>query len=99
MNSWNVENYNQIQSEYQYQYGKQLVDKLNNVCKIYEKNIVDLGCGEGSLTNYVLSITNQTGNLLGVDIDEGMIMRARTNYPHISFILMDVLTWLEQSED
>lgn len=53
--------------------------------------LLDLGCGEGGLTNVLSTISEQT---LGVDIAENALTRARKQYPHIEFRqgeLLDVI--------
>lgn len=53
--------------------------------------LLDLGCGEGGLTNILSTISEYT---LGVDIAENALSRARKRYPHIEFRqgeLLDVI--------
>ena len=96
---WNAEKYNQIQSKYQLLYGKELVNSLNSISPLAGGNIADLGCGEGTLTNFIYSIVGNEGKVVGIDIDEGMITRASKEYDRITFINSDVLDWLRKAEE
>jgi ubiquinone/menaquinone biosynthesis C-methylase UbiE len=44
--------------------------------------LLDLGCGEGGLTNTLSTISGYT---LGIDISENALSRARKRYPNIEF--------------
>lgn len=96
---WNAEKYFQIQSKYQLLYGKELVNSLNSIISMAGGKIADLGCGEGTLTNYIYSIVRNEGKVVGVDIDEGMIAKASKEYKGITFINSDVLDWLRNTEE
>ncbi len=50
--------------------------------------VLDVGCGAGITTNALSSICNVTG----IDIADGLIEYARTEYPHIEFISGDFRT-------
>lgn len=53
--------------------------------------LLDLGCGEGALTNVFSTISRET---LGIDIAENALLRARARFPHIEFRqgeLLDVI--------
>jgi ubiquinone/menaquinone biosynthesis C-methylase UbiE len=41
------------------------------------KTLLDLGCGPGTLTPYLLERVGPTGRIIGVDVADGMIARAR----------------------
>lgn len=96
---WNTEKYYQIQSKYQLLYGKEMINSLNSVFPLAGTKIADLGCGEGTLTNFIFSIVGNEGRVVGVDIDEGMIARASKEYDGITFINSDVLDWLRKAEE
>jgi 2-polyprenyl-3-methyl-5-hydroxy-6-metoxy-1,4-benzoquinol methylase len=51
-------------------------------------NTLDLGCGEGPLTNVLSSISEKTW---GVDISFKAIDRARQRFPHINFLQGDIV--------
>lgn len=48
------------------------------------KNILDVGCGEGYITNMVSVLKDC--DIVGVDIGAEVIKQAELNYPHITFI-------------
>lgn len=48
--------------------------------------IVDAGCGEG----YGTALLSRQGLALGVDLDPGIVARARAAYPEASFVCADV---------
>ena len=47
------------------------------------KNCVEFGCGLGKTMNYIQSLTNI--DMLGIDISETAIKKAREEYPRLSF--------------
>ena len=62
---------------------------LKFVDKSSIKNILDLGCGEGSNTYFIGSqFTNC--NVTGIDITEEGIKKAQQNFPNINFIKEDL---------
>ncbi|BCD90149.1 hypothetical protein fh0823_02880 [Francisella halioticida] len=48
--------------------------------------MLDLGCGTGDLTN---EIKNKGVKIIGVDLSENMLKKAKENYPDIEFKCMD----------
>lgn len=96
---WNPEKYYLIQSKYQLVYGKELVNSLNSIFPLAGRKVADLGCGEGTLTNFISGIVGNEGKVVGVDIDEGMVIRARKEYDGITFINSDVTEWLKKAEE
>ncbi len=94
MNTWNAAEYSKVQAIYQFEYGKTLVDKLIRIIDIKNSTVVDLGCGEGSLTNYTSDFLECRKNIIGVDLDEEMIQLAKRQYD-IEFIVSDVIQWLK----
>lgn len=47
------------------------------------ERILDVGCGTGQLTAQIA----QTGaSVVGLDLDEAMLLQARSNYPHLEFV-------------
>jgi 2-polyprenyl-3-methyl-5-hydroxy-6-metoxy-1,4-benzoquinol methylase len=64
---------------------------LSRLCGRHFKRALDLGCGEGRLTNEIAGVADQ---VVGYDISGTAIQRARTRYPRVEFRqgdLMDVL--------
>jgi 2-polyprenyl-3-methyl-5-hydroxy-6-metoxy-1,4-benzoquinol methylase len=58
-------------------------------------NTLDLGCGEGPLTNALSSISDHTW---GVDISSKAIERARQRFPHINFQQGDIVDIFDRPE-
>ncbi|WP_347709290.1 class I SAM-dependent methyltransferase [Bacillus sp. FJAT-47783] len=50
--------------------------------------MLDLGCGTGDLAN---KLHNLGTHVIGIDKSENMIHQARRKYPHINFMIYDVL--------
>jgi SAM-dependent methyltransferase len=57
---------------------------------------LDLGCGAGRLTN---ALSGFTKRMVGIDIAEKAIGRARTRYSHIQFAQGDLIEFLERTEE
>jgi ubiquinone/menaquinone biosynthesis C-methylase UbiE len=65
-------------------YYKEISDKFTSKVK---GKILDVGCGNGIITNYLFS-KNQ--NTIGVDISSKMLNEAKKKYPKIKFKKMDM---------
>lgn len=50
--------------------------------------LLDIGCGEGHLTNF---FTSHTSNIYGTDLSISAIKKASHKYPHIDFCVSDAL--------
>lgn len=55
-----------------------------------EKIIIDLGCGQGFLLNY-LALTNPKQRLIGIDLNNDRLKIANKNFKNTTFILGNVL--------
>ena len=76
-------------SSHQRQWGSQLIESLD-LCGT--ENVLDLGCGDGSLTS-ILAENLPNGHVLGVDASEGMISAAsELRSENIDFQLADIDT-------
>lgn len=53
-----------------------------------EANVLEIGCGPGNITQYLLS-KRPDFNIYGIDISPNMIKLARTNNPRAHFSVMD----------
>lgn len=63
----------------------------DNFCELItdnEANILEIGCGPGNITKYILS-KNPSWQWLGTDVSENMIKHARINIPQASFQVLD----------
>tara|TARA_B100002019_G_C21243819_1_gene587135 strand:+ start:936 stop:1559 length:624 start_codon:yes stop_codon:yes gene_type:complete len=66
-----------------------------SVCYFIEKfeinSIVQWGCGLGTTTNYIKKNTNRDIDILGIDISETAINKAKKTYPNLEFKVDNVL--------
>ena len=81
--NWNAKDYAK-HSKGQELWAKELIDKLNLEG---DENILDLGCGDGKVTNLLAQVTK--GKVVGVDKSETMVKLAQKSYDHIAFQSMD----------
>lgn len=81
-NLWQPKSYNST-GKFVTQYGNEVVELLN---PSKGENILDLGCGTGELTNI---IKNTSAKVIGTDISESMLKKAKQNYRDIDFKQMD----------
>lgn len=61
-------------------------------------NIIDLGCGEGILTNY-LAISSVARKLIGIEIDKKRLKMANKNISNVSFKFGDITKVKIQKSD
>jgi len=70
-----------------------LKQKLKEIRKEFNDNesikILDLGCGDGVVTNYIASICKVNDKVFGVDINPIRLERAKKNCQNANFILGD----------
>ena len=59
------------------------------------RNTLDLGCGEGPLTNALSTLSENTW---GVDISFKAVDRARQRFPHINFLQGDIVDVFDRPE-
>nr|WP_279346156.1 class I SAM-dependent methyltransferase [Gramella oceanisediminis] len=64
------------------------LDQFLNQLKTKHASLLEIGCGPGNLTRYLLS-RNQNLKILGIDFAENMIPLAIKNNPQAEFRLMD----------
>lgn len=83
---WNAENYASGFS-FVYKYGG---DVLNLIEGENVRDVIDLGCGTGALTQ---SLSEKGYNVVGIDSSEDMLERARANYPGIKFLSADAVNF------
>ena len=79
---WNAENY-AADFSFVYKYG---ADVLNLIEGENVHDVIDLGCGTGTLT-HELSLRGY--HVAGLDASEDMLTRARANYPELTFTQAD----------
>ena len=66
-------------------------DSYNFICNLIEKpnaSLLDVGCGPGNITKYLLS-ERPDFDILGIDVAPNMIQLAKKNNPTANFALFD----------
>ncbi|MEP0869452.1 methyltransferase domain-containing protein [Trichocoleus desertorum AS-A10] len=81
---WNADLYDRKHS-FVAEYGAALLDLLDPQL---EEQILDLGCGTGSLTQ---KISDRGAEVLGIDSAASMIAQAQQNYPNLRFEVADAI--------
>ena len=64
-------------------------DDFLNMVPMSEANVMEVGCGPGNVTHYLLSKRKDL-KIYGVDVAESMIKLAKVNNPTAEFAIMDV---------
>lgn len=82
---WNVTSYSN-NSDFQYHSSKKFLDQLQIASN---KTVIDIGCGNGKITNYISSLVKD-GSVIGIDKDSSMIKYAKETYPNVDFKVMDI---------
>ncbi len=83
---WNSEEYKENFS-FVHEYGEDVL-KLLEINK--NSRVIDLGCGNGVLTNKLSGICD---NVIGIDASEDMLKTAKETYPYLNFIKGDALSF------
>ncbi|MDD7804942.1 MAG: methyltransferase domain-containing protein [Endozoicomonas sp. (ex Botrylloides leachii)] len=84
-NIWNPKHYSK-NAPVQQELAFEILSNINlNNC-----NILDIGCGDGSITD---SMRKKNNHVTGVDSNKEMITFARENYPKCSFIMKDITSF------
>lgn len=88
-----IQNYNAVAQKYQDKFANDTVynhsyDLLLKHMEPIHKNVLDVACGFGKITNYLLN-HNPKLSVLGVDAAENMVALAKQNNPNASFKVMD----------
>lgn len=84
MSEWNSEQYLKFKKERT----QPSIDLANKITIENPQRIIDIGCGPGNSTN-VLKQRYPNAYILGVDLSENMIARARADYPELDFMHFD----------
>ena len=89
-NKLSVDTYNEIAKTYEEKFGEDFTDTIY-IDKFLEflegKNILDIGCGVGNLTDYIYT----KGFLIkGIDLSDEMLKIAKSKYKQIKFYKMDM---------
>ena len=86
-----------IFNKYAYEYQEKFMDvslykdSLKTLCKLIKQEnakVLDLACGPGNVTKYLLG-EKPNLNVLGIDLATNMIELARSNNPNATFKVMD----------
>lgn len=100
-----IQIYNAVAQKYQDKFANDTVynhsyDLLLKHMEPIHKNVLDVACGFGKITNYLLN-HNPKLSVLGVDAAENMVALAKQNNPNASFKVMDCreINSLQQSFD
>lgn len=64
------------------------LDEFCSALRHEKPSILELACGPGNVTKYLLDIRPDC-NILGTDLSENMISLARANNPSANFVVMD----------
>ncbi|WP_425658451.1 class I SAM-dependent methyltransferase [Tenacibaculum ascidiaceicola] len=88
-----IQIYNTVAQGYQDKFANDTVynhsyDLLLKHMKPTHKNVLDVACGFGKITHYLLN-HNTTLSVLGIDAAENMVNLAKQNNPKASFKVMD----------
>ncbi|CAM1355137.1 class I SAM-dependent methyltransferase [Tenacibaculum ascidiaceicola] len=88
-----IQIYNTVAQEYQDKFANNTVynhsyDLLLKHMEPTHKNVLDVACGFGKITHYLLN-HNPTLSVLGIDAAENMVALAKQNNPNASFRVMD----------
>ncbi|AYO31212.1 class I SAM-dependent methyltransferase [Biomaibacter acetigenes] len=64
-------------------------------------SVLDVGCGTGVLVPYIIEKIGYSGRIVGLDIAEKMLERAREkfperNFPNVDFIVGDIMNYNSQ---
>jgi SAM-dependent methyltransferase len=68
---------------------------LGRISRRHFELALDLGCGEGALTHALSSVA---GRMVGYDISDNALMRARQRYPEIEFRQGDIVDVVNRDE-
>ena len=78
------ENYNN------FDYCKSYIDEF--IEKLQGKNVLDIGCGAGQITNY---LTKQGLNAIGIDFSQKLLQIATKNFPDSKFVFADICDYTQ----
>jgi len=79
---WDASLYEQ-KHDFVAEYGRGLLD---DVLEDPSQRVLDIGCGTGVLTS---ALSARAGEVVGIDLSEEMLARARAAYPALAFLHMD----------
>ncbi len=93
---WMAEKYDSFQKRHQFQYGSDLISRLELYTSLAGNHILDLGCGNGELTLILKSKTGDSGKVTAVDPEGGMLdtLRTKAGSKEIDIYQSDALNWL-----
>jgi len=80
--TWNSKLYD-TNHDFVSKYGESLIPLLNPQS---HENILDLGCGTGTLTSRIAAKCNK---IVGIDASSEMVIKAQKNFPDIEFLIAD----------
>ena len=81
-NQWQAEDYDR-RFAYVSRLGDDLLELLGPVAGL---RVLDLGCGTG---RHAAALADKGAHVVGIDADEGMLAKARTDHPNVRFVHLD----------
>lgn len=96
---WDGKSYDIFQEEYQFKSGCYLIEKLEKIESLIGKSVLDLGCGNGQLTNQLAKKTKQI--VTAIDSDKSMLAVLNDKYSSlkINSICSDIPNWLTTQQN
>ncbi len=91
---WNGKSYDEFQESYQFKSGVYLIDQLESIVSLKNKSVIDLGCGNGKLTDLLRQKTGSS--IIAVDVDASMLEVLKEKYSSSDneVICVDIPKWL-----
>lgn len=69
-----------------------LIEKLKDIKNQSSRSIriLDAGCGDGVVTSYIESVCKDNDEVIGVDLNQIRLNRAKKNCPNVNFVFGDI---------
>ena len=88
-----ADTFNRLAQKYQdkymdFEFYLDTYDKFCQMVTVKQASILELGCGPGNITRYLINRRNDF-NIFAIDIAPNMIQLARENVPQAKFLMMD----------